>query len=663
MGHQKHSGPSPFTSEEIGEKSHSGLVRIADVPELTLAKSEPKAVSVDLGRPSLPSGWKAKNRYLQSRLLGVGGMGEVRLCHDEVVGRDVAMKLMSVSEPGADAKLRFLQEAQVQGQLQHPGVVPVYDIGALPDGTLFFTMKRLRGKTLKEILYGLRLRNADMEVQFPLHRLLRAFASVCIALDYAHARGVIHRDIKPENIMLGDFDEVYLLDWGLAKLRSESDIRRVSAEHPLLGPKSVSNPEVSSGRLFGTLGYMAPEQVEGTSAHVDARSDVFALGAILFEILTLERLRPLASEEQMLLTVRQKAEARPSVRAPERQVPPELEEICVRATQNRPADRYPSARMLYDAIQRFLFGERDVELRRQLAYRHLGEAEFSALAAVGLGESAITARKQTLQTLSRALALDPENQEALRLFHRLLRSPPKQIPAEVAEKAAAHQTELEQRRNTMYVREGFLNLLLVPLILLMGVREVRFLILWLTVLAANWGIRRYMLTLSNIPSRFHYAAHLLQLLLCGMMGRFFGPLFMITALLAVSGTLNVLHSADKRFRLFAITTTCLVPLSLLSLEWLGILSPSYAFRDGAMIILPTVVNHPRLQSLLFLISMTLISIILPALSVAKMTEKQRALQNRMLLQDWHLRQLVPQTERPPVEPDPNASSSETIASV
>jgi serine/threonine-protein kinase len=142
-----------------------------------------------------------RQRYLSGKLLGKGGMGEVRLCKDQLIGRSVAMKTMLPGYTKNEELLgRFLREAQVQGQLEHPAIAPLYDLGTLPDGTLFFTMRRLRGRTLSAVLAGLRAGNPTMVSLFSPSRLLQAFTTVCMAIDYAHSRGVLHRDLKPHKV-------------------------------------------------------------------------------------------------------------------------------------------------------------------------------------------------------------------------------------------------------------------------------------------------------------------------------------------------------------------------------------------------------------------------------------------------------------------------------
>ena len=150
-------------------------------------------------------------RYRLARLMGKGGMGEVISARDEQIGREVAIKRMKAARPSERAIARFLREASIQGRLEHPAIVPVHEIGRDTDGLPFFAMKKLTGTTLAKILEA-------PSARFPLQRVLRAFIDVCLAVEFAHVRGVVHRDLNPNNIMLGDYGEVYVLDWGVAKV-------------------------------------------------------------------------------------------------------------------------------------------------------------------------------------------------------------------------------------------------------------------------------------------------------------------------------------------------------------------------------------------------------------------------------------------------------------
>src|SRR5580700_1007154 len=204
-------------------------------------------------------------RYEMRTKLGEGGMGEVHLCRDRRIGREVALKVIR-SEHGARADLRkrFLREVRVQGQLEHPSVVPVYDLGRDPDRKSYFTMKRVRGQTMEQILSALRRGEPEAVRQNTRFKLLTAFGTACLAVHFAHTRGVLHRDLKPGNVMLGDFGEVYVLDWGLAKVTdgtdaSETDGAPSSGLQADPAPRAEGLPVLTAtGVLMGTPGFMAP---------------------------------------------------------------------------------------------------------------------------------------------------------------------------------------------------------------------------------------------------------------------------------------------------------------------------------------------------------------------------------------------------------------------
>jgi tetratricopeptide (TPR) repeat protein len=206
--------------------------------------------------------------------LGRGGMGAVFKGRDPVLGRELAIKVLLESLHGHPQIVRrFIEEAQIGGQLQHPGIVPIHQLGQFPDGRPFFTMKLVKGRTLRELL---------KERPNPAHILahfLRIFDQVAQAIAYAHARGVIHRDLKPANIMVGQFGEIQVMDWGLA---------RVLKSTPAAGaePGADEAQRTMAGSVLGTPAYMSPEQARGEIDRVDERGDVFALGSILCEVLT-----------------------------------------------------------------------------------------------------------------------------------------------------------------------------------------------------------------------------------------------------------------------------------------------------------------------------------------------------------------------------------------
>lgn len=270
-------------------------------------------------------------RYGPPTELGRGGMGVVQLHRDERIGREVAMKRLRGPVVGMpELSARFVREARVQGQLEHPAIPPVYDVGVDPDGAPYFTIKRLRGRTLKDIIAGL-VAGTPRYAQFTRRRLLADLASVCLAVEFAHNRGVLHRDLKPANIMLGDYGEVYVLDWGVAKL-AEVDDSPVDLSEIVRDTPAGEAATTMAGIVLGTPGYMAPEQLH--NHNIGPTVDVYALGSILFEILTLLPLHDGRSKDAILAQTVAGADARASVRAPDLDIPPELEAACVRATAN-----------------------------------------------------------------------------------------------------------------------------------------------------------------------------------------------------------------------------------------------------------------------------------------------------------------------------------------
>jgi tetratricopeptide (TPR) repeat protein/serine/threonine protein kinase len=231
--------------------------------------------------------------------LGAGGMGEVYRARDPGLGRDLAIKVMRSAYRGsAEAEARFLREARITGALEHPAVVPVHNVGRLPDGRLYLTMKLVRGQTLDRHLAGAAGQRAE---QMP--QLLPVFEKACQAVGYAHSRGVIHRDLKPANVMVGAFGEVQVMDWGLAKTLASQGREPLEngAVAPVVSPgaHAPGSPDTTRpGAVVGTPAYLAPEQARGEE--VDERADVFGLGAILCEALTGRPPFPFASTSEVL---------------------------------------------------------------------------------------------------------------------------------------------------------------------------------------------------------------------------------------------------------------------------------------------------------------------------------------------------------------------------
>ena len=337
-------------------------------------------------------------RYRLGPTIAKGGMGEIVTAHDEEIGREVAIKRMRALSPNARQIARFLREACIQGRLEHPAIVPVHELGTDAEGQPFFAMKKLTGTTLTQILKKPHSRQ----------RVLRAFADVCLAVEFAHAHGVIHRDIKPDNLMLGDFGETYVLDWGVAKAIGEAD-----DAFPATGDELTR-----AGIAIGTAGFMSPEQER--AEEIDGRADVYGLGCVLFEILAGEAMHPRTAGG---VISRDAIEKRPTQRAPTRDNPPELDDAVEAATASNQTARLATARELAERIERYLDGDRDLALRKDLAAKALTSAR---------GAFAERADGVAMREAGRALALDPTS-GAAELVGRLMLEPPPVRPPEVTE--------------------------------------------------------------------------------------------------------------------------------------------------------------------------------------------------------------------------------------
>jgi serine/threonine-protein kinase len=395
-------------------------------------------------------------RYRELSMLGHGGMGEVMLVADRRTGRDLALKRIDRTRKTRAQRERFLREARIQAQLDHPTIVPVYEIGIDDEGLEYFTMKCARGVTLEQILQQLLRGDAGAASKYSLHVRLGIFRQVCQGVEYAHGRGIIHRDLKPANIMVGELGEVYVIDWGIAKVGSTDQA----------GARSSSFRTGGNAGL-GTPGYMAPEQIFEAEA-VDVRADVYSLGSILFELLALTPLHP-ANEVQELLdaTQRDTDDARVGARNPELQVPPELEQVCVLATRRDRDQRLPTVAALHEVIARYLEGDRDLALRRALAERHMTAASSAYAQALAGGDPAGDARRTALREAGHALALDPPQQAAIDLITGLMARPPEHVPAEVAKELQGENLQMDlsaSRRGIAVYASMMLFLLFLPFV-------------------------------------------------------------------------------------------------------------------------------------------------------------------------------------------------------
>ena len=279
--------------------SSATVLRAREVVELGPVKFEflrvPLAMSPEMSIASkrealgklLPPEFLHGGKYELGRVVAQGGMGAILDAKEATIDRRVAMKVMLDGGSPADL-LRFISEAKVTGQLEHPNIVPVHELGVDAKEQVFYTMKFVRGITLKKVLDLLAEGQPGTVEKYPLGQLLTVFQKVCDAIAFAHSKQVIHRDLKPENIMIGDFGEVLVMDWGLAKVLDPT--RGAEGARSLIRTgvrQELADAETQSGHVMGTPQYMAPEQAHGSHDTLDARTDVYALGAILYHILTL----------------------------------------------------------------------------------------------------------------------------------------------------------------------------------------------------------------------------------------------------------------------------------------------------------------------------------------------------------------------------------------
>ncbi|MBI1946231.1 MAG: serine/threonine protein kinase [Deltaproteobacteria bacterium] len=573
-------------------------------------------------------------RYQMKSLLGRGGMGEVRLCHDRRIGRDVAIKLVLSGATDASVRARFLREARVQGQLEHPAIVPVHDLEVFGDGSAYFAMKRVRGRTLGDLLAALARGDDETARAFPQRKLLSAFNAVCLAVEFAHEKGVVHRDIKPGNIMLGDFGEVYLLDWGLAKLLTGDDVEPAGVT-----PAPVTaDGATQAGSVLGTPGYMAPEQVDASLAPVGPATDVYALGAVLFEMLSLRRYIDTKDALEATIRTLQGAEPRPSRRAAPAvaaTIAPVLDELCARALARTPSERVPSARALHDEVDRYLAGAHDLERRRAQATAHLETALAHPDTEAG--------RSAALRELGSAVAIDPDNTEARRALVRMLTTAPRVVPPAVRQRVleddVAHVRKLAILRAISFLPFAPL----IPIALWLGVREpVTF---WISSIALV--IVAPVLNLVAARARVAHAwlevlTHLAFLVAVVGFARLAGPLLLLPgALIAYSVQLQLHPRPAHRVGVFV--ACCLAFLAAWGLEVSGLVEPSYSITSDGILIHARMLELPAAAPWFFAVT-SLVTLAAPSLLANRTRVALAIAEERLHLQAWQLAQIVPAEE-------------------
>lgn len=317
---------------------------------------------------SAPDPLELPSRYRLGREIGRGGQGRILTVFDTALGRPVALKTTLPGTRAPQLTRRFVQEGQITGQLEHPNIVPVYELGTLETGEVFYTMKLVEGRSLAEVLAGLSRQDPEVVQSFGRIRLLGVLQQVCQAVAFAHARGVLHRDLKPSNILLGKFGEVTVVDWGCATVRHEEQPHTPAPDLPTVVTfRTQQEDRTIIGTVQGTPAYMAPEQAEGDLERTSVRTDIYALGAILYEMLTLRPPVEGPDVEARLMAVRTQRIVPPRVRTPGLGIPQELEEICLKCLERRPEDRYASALELHAALDAWLDGTLASERRAREA--------------------------------------------------------------------------------------------------------------------------------------------------------------------------------------------------------------------------------------------------------------------------------------------------------
>jgi eukaryotic-like serine/threonine-protein kinase len=381
-------------SEEAGKRLEALFLAQGTATTASLApapSAEPSAPTSGLIAPAPAPLWE---RYEDLGLIGRGGMGEVRRVRDRLLGRELAMKLLRVdlsTDPGLQA--RFVIEARLTASLQHPGILPVHDFGLTLDGRLWFTMKEVRGRALAEIIAALHAEPAGERFAAALRPVLDAYLRACEAVAHAHGEGVLHRDLKPEHVVVGELGEVLVMDWGLARRHLALE-PRAGSSLPLGEPA-----QTAVGQVIGTLQYMPPEQARGE--RVGPSSDVYALGAILYEILCGERTysgRAAAVWAQLL-----HGPPRPVASRTPNALPEEIVALCDRALARDPGDRFPDARALAIELRGVLEGAR----RRERASALVKEAHAAGARVAARRDEAEVLRVQARSALAPVRTWDP----------------------------------------------------------------------------------------------------------------------------------------------------------------------------------------------------------------------------------------------------------------
>ncbi len=571
--------------------------------------------------PPQPAARLSVPHYEMRELLGRGGMGDVVLARDQAIGRDVAIKQLR-KDGSEDDVARFLREARIQARLEHPAILPVHQIGRDATGQPYFTMKRLTGTTFAQLLAS--------PTPLPRQRLLRIFAEACSAIEFAHSRGVVHRDLKPSNIMVGDFGEVYVLDWGLARVEGERDLGNEIGDDV----ESLDGM-TQAGAMLGTPGYMAPEQIEDASK-VGATADVYALGSILFELLALETLHPRG--RGAIASTLKGVEERPTQRKPQANVPPELDELVFRCLASSPTAR-PSVKELAERLEGYLDGDRDFERRRDLANAYVVRARE----AIASGD--LSRRAEAMQAAGRALALDPQSVDAGALVTQLTFEPTGDFPEQLRSELRAGEVTMQRRQGRAAMGSFVVVLLYLAIAATNGVMNLPFVIGIVVFLAVHASI------VWRITQRPASVNQMLIVafsngLLVSLLSRSLGSMIVVpavTCIMALSLT-SYPQLIDRKWAVIAfLVVSWLTPVIL---EQVGVLEPTWAVVGRSVVLTSHVMAIGGIHTALLLVGSNIVIFVVFALFASAVASSRRDAMQRAEIQAWHLRQLLPAAPRP-----------------
>ncbi|HCE45667.1 MAG TPA: hypothetical protein DET40_19160 [Lentisphaeria bacterium] len=320
------------------------------------------------------------SHYSKVRTIGFGGVGLVISGHDPNLDRDVAIKMLRAENKNRISEVeRFIREARATASIEHPNVIPVHEMGIMDGVGVFFSMKKVQGDNFQTVLEGFKRGKKEYSEKYTQHQLLEIFINICNGVAYAHSKRIIHRDLKPHNVLIGDFGEVLVMDWGLAKFldagvgKDPVPFQHKTGDKPFTGDSSMT----IDGTISGTPNYMPPEQAEGKNSELDERSDIYSLGAILYQILTYEP--PFSGDDlqKVLEDVRKGSFIPPVKRFAEYRIPRELEAICLKAMAFEKKSRYQTVQELVRDVRNYMEGfsvsaypDSSLVKFRKLCFRH-----------------------------------------------------------------------------------------------------------------------------------------------------------------------------------------------------------------------------------------------------------------------------------------------------